>query len=534
MTSAAPRRPRFGAPSHPVVLNRRIRDLAALAASAVIPAVIAIAVTVAFPGANLVVILAAVAGLVGIVVLMASSRIEVSVAILAIYLGMLDGPVKLSIGTHEVTAAVRNVLILAVCLGIVMRIVVRKQRVRLPPLSGWVIAFTATVLIEMFNPKTEGILKIVGGLRQQLQWVPFFFFGYLLMRSKRRLRMLFLLVGVVALANGVMSAYQTGLTPTQLASWGPGYHDLIFVPSEAGGKGRVYASEGETRVRPPGLGSEAGFGGGVGAIGLPLCLALLATSRRRKWVAIMLALGAMLAILTGLGRLQLIGAGLGVMSFGVFASIAGQRVTRVIAGLLAIGIAAIPVGIVVVSLLRSGTFKRYENLGTSSSTTLHKESAWKKIPQYLEADPFGFGLGSVGAVSGLGGRNTQLLEGHSVTSETQYNFIVNELGAPGLIVWVALSGYMVVFIGVGMRKVRDGDLAIMLAGTFGPFVAIFIEGSSGPTSTSAAAGPYFWFVVGVAAYWFAGPGRSSNLMRPPGARSSDSTAPAVALPAVVG
>jgi hypothetical protein len=494
---------------HPVVMDRRIRDFVTLGLSAVVPALIALGVTIAFPEASVALALGIIACLVGVVMLMVSSRLEVSVAILGLYLGLLDGPVKLAIGTHEVTAAVRNVLILAVCLGVLMRIVVRRQSVRLPPLSGWVIAFTATVLIEVFNPKTEGILKIIGGFRQELQWVPFFFFGYLLMRSARRFRLLFILVGVIALANGVMSAYQTELTPTQLASWGPGYHDLIFVPSEGVGSGRVYASEGESRVRPPGLGSEAGFGGGIGAIGLPLCLALLATSRRRKWVGILLALGAMLGILTGLGRLQLIGAGLGVTSFAVFAALAGQRVTRVLATLLATVIVAVPVGIVVVSLLRSGTFKRYESIGTGSSTTLHKESAWKKIPQYLEADPFGFGLGSVGAVGGFGGRNTQLLEGHSLTSETQYNLIVNELGAPGLIVWVALSGYMIVFIARGMRRVRDGNLALMLAGTFAPFVAIFLEGSSGPTSTSAAAGPYFWFVIGVAAYWFAGPGRSA-------------------------
>ena len=119
-------------------------------------------------------------------------------------------------------------------------------------------------------------------------------------------------------------------------------------------------------------------------------------------------------------------------------------------------------------------------------------------------------------------QNTQLLEGHGVSSETQFNFIVNELGAPGLVVWVALYVYMIAFIARGMRRVRDGNLAIMLAGTFAPFIAIFIEQFSGPTSASAAAGPYFWFVIGVAAYWFAGPGRmrlsaprTASTLRPP-------------------
>jgi hypothetical protein len=491
---------------HPVVLDRRIRDLFAVGLSALVPAVIALGVTVALPHASVLLVLGVILCVVGVVALMISSRLEVTVAILGLYLGMLDGPVKLALGAHELTAAVRNILILAVSLGVLMRIVVRKQNVRLPPLSGWVIAFTATVLIEIFNPKTAGLLKVIGGLRQQLQWVPFFFFGYLLMRSPHRFRMLFILLGVMGLANGVMSAYQTGLTPTQLAGWGPGYHNLIFPSAEVGGSGRTYFSEGIARVRPPGLGSEAGFGGGVGAIALPMCLALLASSPRRKWVAIALALGAMLAILTGLGRLQVVGAGLGVASFAALAWLAGQRVTKVIGTVLAIVVVAIPVGILVISLLRGGTFKRYESLSASPATATYKESAWSQIPHYLSSDPFGFGLGSVGAVGSLGGKNTQLLEGHGVSSETQFNFIVNELGAPGLVVWVALSVYMIAFIARGMRRVRDSNLAIMLAGTFAPFIAIFIEEFSGPTSASAAAGPYFWFVVGVAAYWFAGPG----------------------------
>ncbi len=50
------------------------------------------------------------------------------------------------------------------------------------------LAFVVLVLAEAFNPDTHGLLKIVGGFRQQLEWVPFFFFGYVLMRSKERLR----------------------------------------------------------------------------------------------------------------------------------------------------------------------------------------------------------------------------------------------------------------------------------------------------------------------------------------------------------
>ena len=103
-----------------------------------------------------------------------------------------------------------------------MRLLARRERVKLPPLSGWVLAFVAIVVLEAFNPKTQGLLHALGGFRQELQWVPFFFFGYVLIRSKKRLRQLFIILGVIGLANGVVAAYQTSLSPAQLASWGPG------------------------------------------------------------------------------------------------------------------------------------------------------------------------------------------------------------------------------------------------------------------------------------------------------------------------
>ncbi|MFI4977193.1 MAG: hypothetical protein ACHQC8_00725 [Solirubrobacterales bacterium] len=515
-----------GAPGgvHPVVLDRRLRDLVRLSLSALIPAALALVITVELRGVSLLLILASIVGVLGIVALILSSRIEVTVALLGVYLGMLNGPIKLSLGGRELTAAIPNILILAVCLGAVMRIVVRRERVRMPPLSGWVVAFVGIVLIEAFNPNTSGILHILGGFRQQLQWVPFFFFGYVLMRSKKRFRQVFLIVGVAALANGVVSAYQSGLSPAQLASWGQGYHTLIYPTT---GTGRTFSSEGEGRVRPPALGSEAGAGGGVGVLALPFALALLATASRwrRRWVAVLLCLGAIVAIATGLGRLQVVGAGIGVIAFAALASVARQRVMRVVGALLAILILTVPTGLFLVSVLRKGTLKRYESISvTSSSTTLHKRNALALVVPVLEAQPFGLGLGTEGPVGAFGGKNASVLGiGEGTSPETQFNFIANELGAPGLAVWVALSFYLMALVAFAMRRVRDPDLAIYLAAAFAPFYALFIEGSSGPLSNSASAGPYFWFAIGIAAYWLAGPGRRSPLMAP---------APSLAAPAV--
>jgi len=233
---------------------------------------------------NLPLALAAIVGALGVIALIVSARLDVTVTLLVIYLGLLNGPIKLSSGGYgSATSAVQNVLVFAVALGALLRVLAKRERVRLPPLSGWVLAFVGVVVLEAFNPKTHGLLHTLGGFRQQLQWVPFFFFGYALMRHKLRFRQLFVVLGVIALANAAVATYQSRLSPAQLASWGPGYADRIF-PAKNGlkGGGRIYFSEGEAQVRPLALGSDSGFSGGTGLIALTGALALIAIGRRRQ------------------------------------------------------------------------------------------------------------------------------------------------------------------------------------------------------------------------------------------------------------
>src|ERR1700684_3637171 len=195
------------APIHPYVVEQRLRDIALTGLTALLPAITALAITIALPKASLPLILVVIAGAVAVVALMLCARLEVTVTFVVIYLGLMEGPVKLLLGAREVTAAISDIIILAVCLGALMRIVVRRERIALPPLTGWVLLWVLLVLVNAFNPKTQGILHALGGFRQQLQFVPFFFFGYVLIRSKRRFRQLFIIMGVITLANGVVAAY---------------------------------------------------------------------------------------------------------------------------------------------------------------------------------------------------------------------------------------------------------------------------------------------------------------------------------------
>jgi len=66
------------------------------------------------------------------------------------------------------------------------------------------------------------------------------------------------------------------------------------------------------------------------------------------------------------------------------------------------------------------------------------------------------------------------------------------------LIWLALSR---------LRGIADVELRIDLAAVFALPIAFLIMGLSGPIMGSSAAGPYFWFATGIAAYWFAGPGR---------------------------
>lgn len=507
--------PRLSSPAggaQPTVLNRQIRDLALSGGAMSLTLAIALGISLSVRDPNLLLFFALACGALGVVALIVIPRLEVTVAILALYLGLVDGPVKL-LTANQAASSVRDVLISAVSIGAIGRLMSRRERVRLPPLCGWALAFVVLVLAEAFNPGSHGILKILGGFRQQLEWVPFFFFGYVLVRSKERFRKLFIILGVIALANGIVSTYQTSLTPAQLASWGPGYAERVN-GNETLTARRYISSSGEALVRPPGLGSDSGFGGGVGVIALPGILALLATGRRRRrWFALALFLGAMLAVATSLGRLQVVGAVIALLVFALLSLSAGRRATRPLGVLLTVLMLALPFGVVLASAEGGGVFSRYASIAPSNvvtTSTTYKEQSLALIPHYISSAPFGFGLATAGPASNFGGKAGQALEGHGITAETQYNYIVDELGLPGLILFVGLLFQLVVIVVRRLPRIADLDVRIDLTAVFAPVFAYAIMGLRGAFTDTAAAGPYFWFAVGIAAYWFTGSRRATR------------------------
>src|SRR3954447_6898566 len=149
-----------------------------------------------------------------------SERYELTLSALLLYLLLLDGFLKLKTGSQFATLG-RDILFYAIVAGALARFVQRRQAIELPPLTGWVLAFTLIVLVSMFNPGSYPALHAVASIRPHLEFVPIFFFGFVIMRDPKRLRVFLILLLICGAINGVVSAIQFSMTPDQLASWGP-------------------------------------------------------------------------------------------------------------------------------------------------------------------------------------------------------------------------------------------------------------------------------------------------------------------------
>jgi hypothetical protein len=508
---------------HPAVASQRSRERLAVLLSGLIALVAALGISVYMPNPgieSLVLAAGIVIGVTLVVTLIVSTRYTVTLTLLALYLGLLDGPIKLE-ASSKFASGFRDILIIAIGLGMLMRLGLRRERVALPPLSGWVLAFVALTVVEALNPGTNGILKVIGGYRQELEFVPLFFFAYLIMRSKQRFRQLFLILGVIALVNGLVGVYQSRISTGALSAWGPGYGEKV----SGTGLGRTYKAQGESHNRPPALGSDSGFGGGVGVLALPGLVAMLAAGRlRRRWPVVLCCLGALLGVATAASRTSVIIAVVSLVAFVGLAMIARLRVSRAVAGLAAIVLLAGGVGWALVTANGSSIFHRQESLiklapgvGGGGGGEAEEESSGgtggdaktkhlNEIPKELVGAPLGLGLGVAGSAGGFGGHEKLTIESEKVSGGSAYNLLVVELGAAGLFLWI---GFTVNVLVLGIRRlklVEDRELRMYLVAVLSSYIAFTIQGLAGVTLAVTPAGAYLWFVPGIVAYWFAGPG----------------------------
>ena len=452
--------------------------------------------------------------------LMTSSRLEITLGILMVYLGVADGYIKLRTGSSVATLG-RDVLLYAIVVGVIVRTVVRKERFDVPPISAWAVAFVFMVIVQITNPHSGGYSHSLPSLRPHLEFVPLFFFGYWTMRSKRRLRGFLLLLLIIATANGIVSVIQFNMTPAQLSSWGPGYAARINGTDGTSGRVLFSPTGGVSHLRPFALGSDIGFGGEVGMLAAPAALALLALARRRRVrvsVAI-LTTGVIAAVVTSQARASILGTIVAVLAF--LALVTGTR--RMFPTLMTLAVTLAIAGAVVATIASnstSGAFAKYSSITPGhllSTASQDRGGSLAAAPGLAREYPFGAGLGSGGPAAGYASSGGT----PGLDAENEFDYLVIELGVPGLIVMAALNLKILLGVVPRMRRIEDSELRLLLAALAAGFFCLFVTWFGAITTANTPGSPFFWFVSGIFAYWLVGPGWQQARQR---ARGSTGTA----------
>jgi hypothetical protein len=444
---------------------------------------------------------AAVVGVAGTLWFATTRHTQLALALLMLYLGLLDGYLKLASGSNLVTF-VRDVLLYAIVAGLLLRATVQGKRLPLPPLSGWVIAFVVLVIVQIPNPHGGTIVHSLAGVRQHLEFVPLFFLAFAFVRTTKALRVFVILLAVIAATNGVVGWVQFKETPQQFASWGPGYSQRVLGLGAFAGGGRDFANgQPGGGTRPFGLGSDSGDGGLFGALALGgiLALASLDTSRRYLLFAVVMAAGATLAIVTSQSRGVVVGSVLILLAFVLLTATSRNRLTSLVGLALAVTVSVLVVQAIIGSVGSSGV--RYQALSPSSlvqTTNRARGKSIAAIPHNMVTYPFGAGLGVAGpATSAPGG---SALTGN-VDAETEFSFLTVETGIAGMLVF---TGFTVALLGLGIRRCRyepDREARVLLAALIAPLAGILVLFFISAPSAGVPTGPFVWAVGGIISYW---------------------------------
>jgi hypothetical protein len=447
-----------------------------------------------------------------------SERYEWSLAFLMLYLGLADGFLKLKTGSSHATL-LRDVLLYSLVAGVIVRAAVRRQRLELPPLGGWLVAWLLVIVVQLANPSNGTMFHSLASIRPLAEWIPLFFLGYFTMRSRLALRTFLLLLLVIATVNGIVSLVQVNLTPEQLSGWGPGYQRALNGEGDVSNR-TFNDNEGVVRVRPFALGGDFGFGGQIGMIAVPAALALLGLTRRRwMWAATaVLACGAVVAIATSQARVAVLGSIFAAFAFAALTVTSRAGVRTVLAIGLALVVAYATVS-VVFSGSESGTFDRYESInspGRAVSTAIeYRKGTVARIPKYAVDFPLGAGIGQAGPASSVAGGNNRKLD-----AESEPTYLLIEVGIPGLIVMIGFFVTLMYTSATRIRRIPDRELRVLLTGLAAPIFAIFLTGYVGINTANVPSSPYIWFVAGVLSFWLLGDGKKTLAsLSPPGSQS---------------
>ncbi len=446
---------------------------------------------------------------------LAEPRTDRTLAVFALYIGLLDAYLKLSTGIGELTI-IRDVLLWTIAAGALWRAADRGDQLRLPPLAGLVLAFALIVLAGLFNPAAPDLLHGLAGVRQNLEFIPIFFLAYAFLRSKGQLKGLLLILAICASASGIASYVQSTLTPQQFAAWGPGYSDQILSKGQYEGAGRTARDEyGNSVVRPFGLGTDAGSGAMAAVAGLPALLALLLIGTTRARIFLMfLAPGILLGVGTSGSRGTLIAALISLGAFLAFAVVSRKALT----GIIVVFVTVLAFYGAYTELVQNrGTSERNKTISPSSVVATYEKERLESLilaPRYAVEAPLGFGVGSVGPAafnSVLGDSKAEKGFGSDerrLNSETQWNYLLIETGVIGLVIYLVLIVRLLARAATSLRRVSDVELRVSLAALAAPLTVLLVLGFSGASPQSLL---LLWLIAGVFSYWMFGDRRPSEV-----------------------
>lgn len=426
-----------------------------------------------------------------------SERYEITLAAFLLYLGLLDGVIKLTSGSNVGTLG-RDALLYAITLGAVARLAVRRPPITIPPFTGVVVAWVAVCVMQVANPANPSTLHSVAALRQHLEFVPLFFFGYAVLRTQRRLERYLLFVVAIAAVNGIVGLIQANLTPHQLASWGPGYAMAELGTGTT--VARVFVSAGTAHVRPLGLGGADGFGGLLCMIAIPATITLLSSRRAARfgWVLIPAMVCIIVGIVSSQTRLVILTSVLAAVIFGLLTLTSRRGLIVLVVGVV-LGGTAFWIG----SNFISNDANRYSTIAPShvlSTATSARSGSIALLPTYLVRFPLGGGLGSVGPAGGssFGG---VVSPNASLNAETQFNFLLIETGIPGLLVMIAVF-FTVLRAGIQLRRVADPQLQRYLMASVAVLFVLAISWFDTPVTADSPTAPFLWLTAGCIGYWY--------------------------------
>lgn len=484
--------------TRPALRSERAR----FALAAAVLGSLAAAITVALVHLGPLKAVAALIVMTGALWLGSTQRPQYALALIMLYLGLLDGYLKLATGSNYVTF-VRDVLLYSLTIGLIVRAAVRRSPFVAPPLSGWVIAFVVIVLIQLLNPNNGSPLHSLAGVRQNLEFVPLFWLTYMFVRTKRALRGFVLLFAVVAIANGVVTYVQSRESPAQLAAWGPGYAERVLGTGQFSQGGRTYyAADGQQFTRPFGLMSDAGTGGLVCAYALGCIIALATLPGKRRYLlpAALAAAIAVAGMITAQGRSVIIGGVVVVAGYALMTGSARFR-GRVIPLLMAVGVAG--VAYVAATQVLVSTSSRDTSINASQivqTATQSRGLAIRQIPWNIVHYPLGSGLGSGGPALTEPGPPA-VFQTTGVNAETEISLATLDTGVPGML---TIVGFTLVLLFVGLSRVPrepDPESRVLLSALIAPLGALFVLFWVSPLLATTPSGPYLFAVGGVVSYW---------------------------------